>query len=332
MLHKGDPQKKNAGNRLNRQFPAFILFLFFSTLIWLTIKLSGDYSAAFTFPVRYVEPPPGLILLEASTSSLTVGMNAPGVSIAMQRFFIHNDTIEVDISDIRLRRRGRLYDGLLLSSTLERKLGTQFPLTNNIHNISPDTLNLVLAAKSKKIVPIEPLITYQLGQQFMLYDSVIITPDSVLIEGFADDLKEIRSVQSKKTDLGLLKNDVNVVLPLLVPASKYPVSLDPDKVQLKMSIRRFTEASVVLPLLTDCNSEEFNIRLFPEEVSVTYLVALEDYKRADISQFQAKVRCPKPVLPKKSKLNVEITEWPGFVRITRVEPAQVEYILIRTTH
>lgn len=330
MLNKGGRLNNTAGNRLNNQFPAFILFLLFSSLIWLTIILSGDYSASFTLPTRYVKPPPGLILLEASAHDLTIGMETSGVRIAMQKLFKLKDTIEVDLSDIRLRRRSRFYDGILLTALLEKKLAAQFPLTNDIHHIYPDTLTFVFAALSRKKVPVKPMITYQLGQQFMLYNSIVVTPDSVVIEGFADDIREIRSVESVKTDFGLLKNDVNMLLPLSVPQSKHKVSVNPGSVQLSMQIKRFTEASVVLPIITYCEVNEFNIRVFPETVNVTYIVALDDYKRVEASLFQIKVLCPQPIAKQKEKLNVEVVKQPPFVQITRIEPAQVEYIMVRT--
>ena len=64
-----------------------------------------------------------------------------------------------------------------------------------------------------------------------------------------------------------------------------------------------------------------------DKIKITYLVALKDFKRVDQDMFLATVRVGEEITT--SKLNVEITHKPSFIKITKVEQEQVEFLVLK---
>ena len=71
------------------------------------------------------------------------------------------------------------------------------------------------------------------------------------------------------------------------------------------------------------------LRTFPDKLSLTYIVALKDYKKVEPAMFVAAVNYNTTVDRKTTKLKVQITQKPKFTKITKLKPEKVEFIILQ---
>ncbi len=76
-------------------------------------------------------------------------------------------------------------------------------------------------------------------------------------------------------------------------------------------------------------NDRVSIKTFPEKVKITYFVALIDYNRVDHEMFKAQVNIPVIGKLTPGKLKVNIVQFPSFVKIRKIVPDKVEYIILK---
>jgi hypothetical protein len=152
-------------------------------------------------------------------------------------------------------------------------------------------------------------------------------PDSITISGppsMIDSIRFIRTPTKKITNINyytVLKE------PLIKPVNSKKLILSADSVEIIIPVEKFTEETIKVPL--DVNGISRNkIRLFPEHGSITYHVALKDFEKINNSMFKAEVDIDKN-FRNKQKLKVNITQSPSNVKITQIEPENVEFLILK---
>lgn len=324
----GHTSDLSAGRRLRNQFSVFFLFVVISAIVWVFIKLSRDFTSTITYRVAYVNVPSGQILVDASDTAILVGLDAQGFDLANYHFRKNKAVIDIDLSGIRLHRDGDAYEGYILTAGLARKLANQIGSRNELIFIAPDTLKFRFMPEYKKQVPVFAQVTYQLRPQHMLYDSIKVIPDSVWVFGPKNYVDSITSVWSDPLVVNDLQEDYHAVVKLLKP-SNVPITYSSDVTEVVFRVEKFTEKAIELPIRIICDEGDLALRIFPDRATVHCLVALKDYRRIDNSMFEIAVVCRPGELQSSSKLRVEVKEHPSWVRIARIEPERVEYILVR---
>lgn len=308
----------------------FLVFVLVSTFIWLVIKLSNNFTSTVTYQVDYQNIPVGQILVKASDSTITVGLDASGFDLVGYHLFRKKSRVSIDLSGVNIRSENNLNKGFLLTAGLTRKLARQIGSHNELLFITPDSLKFIFLPEHRRRVPVQALVQYRLRPQHMLYDPVRVVPDSIWIYGPGEIVDTIRAVRTLSRNFPDLSESLQISLPLQKPAG-LPLTYSADMVEVILNVEKFTEKTFSLPINIVCNNSAYSLRIFPETVKVHCLVALKDYKRVDPAMFEASIYCDPEELPATSKLRVMLTQFPSYVKISRIEPERVEYILVRST-
>lgn len=325
-----DSRPEPPNTRFRNQFSIFLVFVFSAGVIWLFIKLSKDFTSTVTYKIDYQNVPVGQILMHASDSTITVGLDARGFDLVNYHLWKKKPRASIDLSGVKLQANGNSFSGFLLTSGLTRKLAQQIGSHNELLFINPDTLKFEFMPEHSKRVPVNPLVQYQLRPQFMLYDAIKVTPDSIWIYGprkVVDTISFVNTFQKTFTDLYKDKNEKL----LLQKPPNIPLTYSANEVEVSLMVEKFTEKAFELPIKVVCPDSEFTLRIFPEKVTVHCLVALKDYRRVDPGMFEAVVNCRPGDMSASSKLRIELTAFPSYISLSRIEPERVEYILVKPT-
>ena len=84
---------------------------------------------------------------------------------------------------------------------------------------------------------------------------------------------------------------------------------------------------VVVPLDFKAQDTSLQVRLYPESAEILLDVALKDYKTINEDMFAAEVRYDGDVT--KNMLPVQISKFPSNVRIKKIKPEQIQYVIIK---
>ena len=121
---------------------------------------------------------------------------------------------------------------------------------------------------------------------------------------------------------------MNASIRQFVPLQSNNYSVEPETVNVSLSVQRFTGHVDVLPVHALHLPEGLHLRLMPKQVQVTYRMPL-----------YAKQGFPKPILKAEvdlkqlhdgaGKLKVLVTDVTGQARMLKANPTYIDYILIR---
>ncbi len=311
----------------------FILCLVFSFLAWLSIKLSRETINTIPVTLQITNLPDSLIFTQQTDAVIAISLQTSGFRFFSNPVFGKNNAIEIDFELLQKPRNqsSNVFFYTATQAELKYSLQNEIPVSNI--TAQPDTVffSAIKAFKKKVPVVVDRNIRFRPG--FRQYNFPVISPDSVYITG-PEFLKDsVNFIKTTTISADNADKNINIKAGLINPFSEKNVSISESEVNVNMQIEEFTEATVELPISLECNqtSQKYSdtkIMLFPDKVTVYYLVALKDISTVNPSMFKVKVFCPDTLQQQVTRLPIEINEYPGLVEIIRLRPSEVEYVWI----
>ncbi len=324
----GNPDKAQLKGKFRKKFSIFLLCLFLSTFMWLFIKLTRDYTLDFRFSITYKNFPKHLVLSEVPDSLLTIGLNAKGFKLLASRYLHRKLSLQVDCKDGRIRHNANGYYMRFVVSRLMPQLNKQLPSSHNITFISPDSITLHFTDASHKKVPVMLRLVTSFRKQYQLYDRIKLSPDSVIVTASPSVLDTLRFVESEAITKKNLDENQKFPLRLKVPLNPGQMRISEDSVQVFIPVGKYTEADFIVPIEVKVASKQTHIKTFPDKCTVTCMVPVKDYRHVNAGMFSASAAFS-PGLIKTSKLKVSLTQWPQRIKILKITPAEVEFIILK---
>lgn len=322
--------KIDLAKRFRVQLSVFLICLFISIGIWLVIKLSKEYTEFTKIPVTYTHIPENQLLTGKVDSLLTIELRASGFELLSNILLGLTDTMRIDLSRLNLMEKNEHFEGYYTEFKLNELISNELEIKpRQIASVKPDTLMFKLYKAYKKVVPVSLNIELSFADQYFLYDSLKPEPEKVTLTGIKNDLITIESVESEPGRFKKMRGDQTLKVKLQRPKSTKFIHIDPGTVSVAVDVETYTESSTVVPIIHMNEDSTMMIKTFPQEVEITFLVALKDYKNIKPSMFAVGVDARKAFNLNLRQLNVSVMNTPDNVRITRIKPQKVEYIIIQ---
>ncbi len=309
----------------------FLVCLFLSAFFWLFIKLSREAQAVIERPLVVSQVPADVVIGQQSHSRIQLTIQTTGARLLASRFFRSVDTLFVDASTFgRTNRSGELWH-FVTAAQMRSGLSGQFDGGRSLTGIWPDTVFVKLAFASQKKVPVRLNAAYTFERRFGQYGEVKLEPDSIVVRGPRQIVDTLQSISTESLVFENLSQTIEQNVALQNPAFGQGLTLETQQAKMTLPVEEFTEKSVELSLSVICQHQSgvlHNLRLFPNRVTVSCLVALKDYNRVDASLFVAHVVCPAENPPESNRLEVLVETYPNFVTLQNIRPATVEFLIM----
>ena len=316
------------GRKEHRSHPRLIVFLvclMMSILMWLFIELMKDYTDEIKYNITFTNAPKDLILVNSGKSVISIGMNAQGFELLAAKFARKRRTLAIDLSKLKIHPTSDGYAAYLPSSVLMEQLGSQIRFEKGITEIKPDTLFFQFSEIFRKQVPVRLDLTYTLGNQYDVTDSIMFRPRYITVSSIKSIIDTLSAVKTQKLDLNRLDSSVSVRVALLKGSHRSLLRFSTDSVTVKIQVEKVTEASYTIPVTISGNGA--NVKIFPDKVEIICRVPLTVYPHIQASDFSALVQY-QPSLNKEKKLKIKLVKIPEKVKIIKITPEDVEYIII----
>ena len=83
----------------------------------------------------------------------------------------------------------------------------------------------------------------------------------------------------------------------------------------------------MVPVTVRCDNPDLNVRLYPEQVEVSFWLPTKDYANVKAGQFQVSVTIDEQSTSPELKVNID--QFPSFAQIRSVTPTHVKYVVIK---
>lgn len=246
-----------------RDAVVLMISLLFAFIIWLLHNLSQNYSEVTKIYVSAVSDIPGHAQ-KSYPVSMMLQYRGRGFDILKLRRISNNNpvTIEFNSKDIHIKGKDLFY---LTNSEINRFL--QSSLSNSISgiNVLSDTVFFVFPHVNNKKVPVHVNYKLDLSPQYTNVGPLKIIPDSVLVYGDPEVLKEVDRVYTENLYLEDVSDEVNGVV-LTEPMKG--VTISEKQIRYSLKVERYVEIVAKLPVSAKNFPKDKRFSIYPQDVQV----------------------------------------------------------------
>ena len=315
----------NGELKLNRKLGIYIVCLLLSCLLWLLITLSDRYDTDIAFPVTYAGIPKSKVVTNNLPETITARVNAGGFNLLWYKLKGQGEPIIFEIPSSKLRElNGNHYT---LSNNRIERISAQLGDKIKVLHISPDTIFIDFAEKSKRKLRVKTDVNMTLEKQHGLMDSIKTDPEFVNVVGPKNIVDNMQFAQTEKVTLKDVSDKQQMNVGFAKPENSSAVTFSPETVKIIVSVEKYTEGSIEIPVTVRNLPKGSRLKVYPEKVKVTYLVGLSNYDKVDAAMFAVGFNYKNLPKGKGNKVKVEVQNAPSYVNSVKVEPVSVEYII-----
>lgn len=309
---------------LDQRTITFLISLLIASVLWLLIKLTGDFQTEHKIQLYFQNFPIDKVLINKPDSVLQIQTKNNGFGVLGQFVFNRNKSLSIDLKNTKyLSTKSDIQTYYILSSSLHANIEDKFKTAEQIINIQPDSIIFEFEKLASKKLKIYPQINLSFNPRFKQYKKMEIVPDSIVFFGPASILKSINSINTQKISLQNIESSIDTLVKLILPSNKL-ISQN-DDVRLKIDIEEFTEGKIKLPIQLEIDPK-MRYKIFPAEAQITYQVALKDYSKINSNDFKLLAI---PDSTESGKLLLELSKQPKNIIVSNIQPASAEYIIFK---
>lgn len=302
---------------------AFLFFLVLSAFFWLLIKLSDKYTVTYIFKLQFTDVPAELWMPTKDTHEIKVSIHTTGYNILKVKLLKSaNPRLSIPLNEVPYRRQNdNLYS--ISAQSLRDELSSSINIDGGELLFNENEIFFRLETLQKKTVDVKLQNALQFRKQYELYSEPIIWPQKVQIYGPKALLDSITFIETEKLHRTDVFENFSTSLKLALPSKDIKAAL--DKIQVDVDVASFTEASAIVEIEKPGQTQ---LRLFPAEAQVFYSIALRDYQL--INEQAIRLQIDTSLLSTRpARLKVVLIASPDAIKIKRIVPDQVEYLIMK---
>lgn len=303
----------------------FIICILIASFFWLLIKLSDQYNESFFFRVNYINAPKKQMLTSIIDTNLNITVEAKGFE--MMNLILSEDleNLNIDLNKCEIIHKDEdVY--YITTSELKEKISESIRIPLDQIEISSQKLEFRMETLFEKIVVVNNQMKFNFAPQYKLYNSIIISPNEIKIFGPKNILDTINNIYTENKNILNISNFIDENIGLINP-NKDLIHFSEDKVNIKAKVEKFTESSIEMPI--DLSNINYKIKAFPNTVKVFFTVAQKDFSNIRQSQFKVQANLKNTDILNANKLQLKIIEKPDFVIGVRMQPSEIEFLIIK---
>ena len=279
-------------------------------------------------PVTFTHLPKNKILTFASDTTLQVEILEKGSNLFRMIYLEEIEPVTISLRFLPVYPKGGIYQGIITPSLLINEIEREHSLLGKIISVSPDTIYLSFEPEKTRKVPVKASFDLTFEKQFMRYGPVTFSPDCVTVKGPEKIIKELDSVTLGSIKLDQLNRNYTGEKSFRKDSSNQNLSFYPQSVTFSFPVEKFTEAETEIPVKT-INTGGLKVKTFPDKVRIFYTVALKDYPKVEPGMILAVADLSMVNLSEDDKIKLSLESYPSFIRINKIEPEKVEFIIIK---
>jgi YbbR domain-containing protein len=308
---------------LNKRVATFLCCIFISVLFWFLMTMAKEYTITVAYPVNYINSPKDKVIANNLPEKINIEIKSKGFFLLAYEFK-DPQMVYVDLNESRsMGIRNHHY---LLTNSQINNFTDQFSSRIKIQRIVPDTIFLNFNKKITKRVPVKANLKLGIDSRYQQSDSVKLIPGFVDISGAADVIDKVDHVETIPVSLENIDKTQTINLKIAVDSGKKGFELNPSQVKALVTVVKFTEANIELPIEAINLPPGYTLKSFPDKVNVRYNVAFDNYDKINAQQFRAVIDYKKAD-PGSNKLRITLEKFPMDIRSVKLNPERVEFIL-----
>nr|WP_288933446.1 CdaR family protein [uncultured Allomuricauda sp.] len=304
-----------------KKVKVFSLFLLCSFLAWFISNLSDTYESRAYFTINYRNLPDSLLLGKNSDHLIEAKLRTSGFQFLYYKIF--KSRIDIDVSEVEFQNGGYV----LSEEILKRQMDQQLSQNISLLDLDRNRLEVDLYQVDSKKIPIKAKLGLQLEQNYILDGKIKITPDSIEVKGPSNEIDTIKSIKTSLLQLNNVNADFSNEVGLVFPKGLDNSIFSIGRVTVSGKVSKFSEKVFEVPIQVINIPEGYQIKTFPDVVTVLCKATIERLKEISASDFEIVADYSQLMGSESSTLFLEITESPQKVYDVKLESNTVNFVL-----
>lgn len=302
-----------------RRFFTFLACLLFAIGAWLFLALKNKYIYTAKTVLIYKDFPQKRAFNPLQSDTVDLKVEGTGWQLLFSRLRISPQSIQLSLNQLNTKN-------FIISSDQLGSINKQLDSRQKVISVIPDTLYFDFTKRSVKRVPIKLIKKVGFVKQFDISSEIKLVPKFVTISG---PIEELEKIKSWPTDtLKILNVSGNVTKRIYMQHSSLKnVSIFPSSVQVSLPVDEFTEKTIEVPIKIINNYSYNNIKLYPNKVKVTFVVALSNFSQINESFIEACVNAEEWQNFGHKQLTVTLVQFPDYCKLIKVVPSKVDFLV-----
>jgi YbbR domain-containing protein len=301
-----------------RRLSAFFTCLVLAALAWLCITLSNQYNYTVKRVLSYKNTPQKRAFHSLQSDTVDVTIKGTGWQMIYAMMHYSSNNLAVDLRPLNTG------NNVVLSSQQTQVVDGE--INHDVISFNPDTLYFDFLNRMVKRVPIRLLsnITYQ--QQFSEANNPVLKPSYITIVGPSEKLDKITEWYTDSLTVKKANETIRTRLNLQ-PVNEGNITIYPKTIDVVFPVDEFTEKTLQIPIKLINNSDFYNVKVFPEKITITFMTSLRRYTETDENYFEAEADLNLWKNQGYNTLPVKLTRMPPYCKIISVEPQNIDFII-----
>ena len=307
--------------REKSRFLTFLVFLLIAAVLWLVIKLSKEYTNQSVVTLFYTEVPVNK-WIATPEQTLKFSFVADGFVILGDKLLpSRKRVVPIPLSEVPYRLEGGFTYSISSQYVVER-LANWLNIPASSVTVNEDKQYFNMEDLQSKQLPVAVPLEVQTQRQYQLYGDPLVSPDKVTVYGPKNLLDTLSRVLTEP--LTALNVATTLQRTLSLDLMGGAIRSDVDRVAVTVPVEQYTEMDIEVPVEV---ADSLELRFFPETVTLKCLIPIRDYATIVASSFQALADTAQ-LHRLQPLLDVRLAKEPDHVQVLRMEPKQVEYLII----
>ncbi|MBL7986840.1 MAG: hypothetical protein JNJ94_02095 [Chlorobi bacterium] len=297
--------------------------VFFAALLWGITALSDTYISSMSLPLR-VDLPPDQALLEPLPSTIQVTLRASGWALLKMKAAGQTECVLHPAVRGQEKQREVMVDRTALLTEVRAGL----PGAEQVTNVYPDSLTMVIGRVASKRVPLIPVGAINTRQGFEVIGSYQIAPDSVTIIGSTKALQGITAWTTEPIQLEDIHQPVSRMRIRVSDTLPGVVRPTPLIAELSADVQETAERAFPdVPIINRAAARDTTLKLVlqPERVEILVRGGARDLSRLNPRLLRAWIDVA-PGIDTLGYARPRLLNLPPGLRVIRFNPERVRYL------
>lgn len=311
-----------------KQYRTFLVLLVVIAVVWFFSKMSSTSVHIESIPVKYEGVDTARFVVTDADSAVRISVEGDGFSTLFHYFRWKGRYLTV--SPKQLKKRGAVYSYVVDVNDYKDAISSQYAPFGRYEIVEyKESLTVNMRERHKKgFVPKLEGVEISFADQYGLGGVPRLEPDSIFLYGSEESLAKITSLHTCATKLDIGRESDKYELELDPVWQQYPdLRVSQSKVLLSVPVEAYTEKEFEVKVNFESPDTTMKVKLYPERVTVRVWVPQHDYLTEEAEGMTAVVRYNGD--PNLNELPVAISRFPSNVRIKKIEPEKVQYVIIK---
>ncbi|HRN33273.1 MAG TPA: hypothetical protein PLC76_07165 [Saprospiraceae bacterium] len=306
--------------KVNRDKWLFLICVIVAIVFWAMQKLSNNYSFTQVYSVSYIIPD-GKVFKKPPVTSVEVTLTGIGWDIVNKSAKNIGDKIEVELS----ADNSQLIPATAISEKINSLLASD---EISVAQIKPSNISISLVDQAKKKVPVVSKLNIEFLPSFYIKSPIHFTPDSVVITGSYQAIKNINKWNTEILNINKLNRNI-YDMPIQLEAPKTDlIRLDHDMVRMNLEVEEFTEKSFTLPIkIKNADNKVISI---PNTVDVKCVVGISKYDILTEDDIELYINLDESLVSNSiNVVPISVSRMPVYIRNISYQPSSAQFFYLK---